>query len=491
MNTINRRCFLQWSALSGGALALDPHWLLAAQARSPSPFLQGNYAPVPEEIIVENLEIVGALPKALHGMFVRNGPNPQFPPRGHYHWFDGDGMLHGVRLAEGKASYRNRYVRTAGWQLEREAGEALWGGFNDPPSISRVPAGSPRFKNTGNTALVLHHKKLLALWEGGNPHEIRLPDLETLGEYTFNGTLQHHFTAHPKVDPHAGEMLCFGHRLARAPFLTYSVVNASGAIVHTAIIELPRPVLMHDFAVTARYAIFMDLPQVFDLQRAMQSQPPLYFAPDFGARFGILPRYGDNSQVTWFTASACYVFHTLCAYEDGNEVVLVACRYQQYPQSVTFGGSYANPDRDANTPYLYEWRFNLQSGASRERPLDDRPSEFPRIHEGHMGSKTRFGYAMGDRRRALFKYDLHTGKSVLHVHGPGRFGGEGVFVPHPTATSEDHGWVVTYVYDTSTDKSEMIIVNAQDFEARPVARVQLPQRIPYGFHGIWIPDAFL
>src|SRR5215212_4790103 len=229
-------------------------------------FLQGNFSPVREEITADNLTVIGKLPPEMDGMFVRNGPNPQFPPIKNYHVFEGDGMLHGVHIREGRASYRNRYIRTPYWKAENAAGRALYGSFLDPPSVTALLRLGrnwlkrlPLMKNTANTALVYHDGRLLALWEGGEPHEIQVPGLDTVCPYTYSGGLKHQFTAHPKVDPATGEMLFFGYSPFK-PSVQYSVVNAQGQIISTTTIDVPRPVMMHDFAVTPRHTLFMDLP---------------------------------------------------------------------------------------------------------------------------------------------------------------------------------------------------------------------------------------
>ena len=145
-----------------------------------NPYLDGNFAPVDEEITANTLQVIGELPPDLSGMFVRNGPNPQWTPIGKYHWFDGDGMLHGVRISNGKATYRNRYVQTKAWKIENEVGKAVWTGLLEPPKKKSLPKP---IKNPANTALVWHAGQLLALWEGGAPHAIRVPELKTIGEY--------------------------------------------------------------------------------------------------------------------------------------------------------------------------------------------------------------------------------------------------------------------------------------------------------------------
>ena len=204
MQKISRRNFLSGSATTGLLLS-SGHLSLAADEPKKwpdNPFLQDNWTPIHEEITAENLKIIGKLPADLEGMFVRNGPNLQFPPKQNYHLFEGDGMIHGVRLRDGKASYRNRWVRTATWKEENKANQALYSSILDPIDFTilakQLLAGKSPFPNRANTALIWHHGKLLALWEAGAPHEIKVPGLETVGEYNFGGALKHPFTAHPR-----------------------------------------------------------------------------------------------------------------------------------------------------------------------------------------------------------------------------------------------------------------------------------------------------
>ncbi|BDI19509.1 carotenoid cleavage dioxygenase [Nostoc cf. commune SO-36] len=451
-----------------------------------NPYLDRNFAPVHEEITTDKLSVIGELPLELSGMFIRNGPNPQWKPIGQYHWFDGDGMLHGVQISNGVATYRNRYVQTAGWKKEREAGKAFWSGFLEPPQMDN-PHGPG--KNTANTALVWHAGKMLALNEGGKPHAIKLPELDTIGEYTYNGKLVSAFTAHPKVDPVTGEMIFFGYSPIVPPYLQYSVVSAQEELLRTVPIDLPIGVMMHDFAITENYTIFMDLPLTFNLKRAQRGEPVMMFERDRSSRFGIVPRHGDNSNIRWFESSPCYVFHTLNAYEEGDEVVLIACRLSSTNLLIS---SDSQPDPDADIPRLYRWRFNLSTGTVHEEMLDDVVSEFPRVNENLLGRQTRYGYTNKIKYtpvplfESIIKYDFSSGKSQIHQHGRGRYGSEALFAPRPGATAEDDGWLLTFVYDESSNTSELVVVNAQDITAEPVARVIIPQRVPYGFHGTWV-----
>lgn len=206
-------------------------------------------------------------------------------------------------------------------------------------------------------------------------------------------------------------------------------------------------------------------------------------------RFGVLPRHGDNSSIRWFEAPPSYVFHTLNAYEHGEEVILIACRMNG---TTVFNASGNGGGHDSDIPQLHRWCFHLSSGAVVEERLDDIPSEFPRVNEQLLGRPTRYGYTaqIAPSPIPLFngfiKYDLFTGGSQTHEFGRGRYGGEGVFVPRPGATAEDDGWLLTFVYDELEQRSELVVVMAQDITAEPVARIIIPNRVPYGFHGTWI-----
>ena len=454
-----------------------------------NPYLDGNFAPVRQEIATETLQVIGELPPELSGMFLRNGPNPQFSPIGQYHWFDGDGMLHGIRIHNGQASYRNRYVRTKGWQLEHEAGKAIWSGLLEPPQMNN-PYGPT--KNTANTALVWHAGQMLATWEGGAPYAIDIPTLDTFGEYTYNGKLTSSFTAHPKIDPMTGEMMFFGYSFA-PPYLKYGVVSATGELLRTVPIELPMAVMMHDFAITENYTIFMDLPLTFSQERMQRGEPLLMFESNKPSRFGIVPRHGDNSNIRWFETPACYIFHTLNAYEEGDEVVLIACRMDS--TNVLMFQSASAPS--GSIPKLHQWRFNLNTGTISETMLDSVAADFPRVNENFLGRQTRYGYAgrMAEGSMPLFdgviKYDLNTSNSQIHEFESGCYGGEAVFVPHPNAQDEDEGWLTTFVYNSREETSELVVIDAGDVTSEPVARVLIPQRVPYGFHGTWINEAQL
>ena len=239
------------------------------------------------------------------------------PSLGRYHPFDGDGMVHRVRFENGAARYTRRYVRTEGFQAESEAGEALWGSSTERPDFTRK--GAP-FKNTANTATVRHNGRYFSLLEAAPPTEFDR-DLRTLGECTFDGRLQGPMTAHPKVDSVTGDMLFFGYSPS-APYLRYSEVNAAGELVHSTEIDIPSPVMMHDFVITEHYAIFFDAPAIFDLHKMLQGGEPMSWQPDNGTRIGVLRRGSEGSQVRWFDIDNSYVVHFFNAWENGNNAAL-------------------------------------------------------------------------------------------------------------------------------------------------------------------------
>ncbi|MFT4572180.1 MAG: carotenoid cleavage dioxygenase-like enzyme [Hyphomicrobiaceae bacterium] len=459
--------------------------------RTPSLFLAGNFAPVSEEHDAPSLEVEGSIPADLRGTFLRIGPNPQFiPDPAAYHWFDGDGMVHGVTFGDQGVSYRNRYVRTQGWQLENEAGRWLWRGVNSPPDFDN-PHGA--FKNVANTAFVQHAGRTLALWEGGKPHEIGVPDLFTIGVADFDGRIKHPFTAHPKVDPVSGEMMTFGYEVVGPPFCNYTVVDRLGNVVHSTVVNIPRAIMMHDFAITEHYTLFFDMPVTFSLDRALRGESAFAWEPEHGSRIGVLPRYGHTADMRWFEVETCSIIHGAAAYEDGNTIVVDAPRFQT--QSV-FGENDGGDGSDGSDELarMHRWRLDRDSGRVEEQAdPGDLTIEFPRINEARVGRPNRYIYAgrqceggTSVRFDGVVKFDRERHETAVHSFGPQTFGGEAVFAPGADGRSEDDGWLVSFVHDEASEESRCVILDARDVEADPVATVRIPWRVPYGFHADWV-----
>ena len=433
--------------------------------------LQGNWAPVLDEIDAGPLAVRGEIPRELRGDYLRAGMNPRSGRSDH--WFAGNGMLHGVRLEDGQAHYRNRFVRTPYFEADMN----LMSGMFDP-------AASP-----ANTNIVRHAGRLLALEEAHLPWAVD-SELNTLGVHDFGGRLHGAMTAHPRVCPLTGELLFFGYQLARAPYLTYYRADAAGALIEAEPIDLPNPVMMHDWNITRDHVVFMDLPVVFDLQAAMRGEPPLAFRRDAGARLGVMKRNGSGGQVRWFEINPCYVFHPVNAHEEGDRIILHVCRQEE----AMVGGFENLYGGDATTGRLWRWTIDLAAGTVREEQLDDAAADFPRINDTLVGLSARWGYTASLNAKAptltlgqyLYKYDLTTGGRTTRDFGATRRLGEPIFVSREGATAEDDGWIMSLVHDEATDVSKLVILNAQDFDGAPAAEITMPRRVPYGAHGNWM-----
>jgi carotenoid cleavage dioxygenase-like enzyme len=440
----------------------------------PHTYANGVFAPVYDELTSWYLPVAGAVPTDLDGVFLRNGPNP--PPvayEGTYHWFVPDGMVHGVKLRGGRAVwYRNRWVRT----------EALADKTQMPAAGG--PADVNIFPNTSNTSVVAHAGRVLSLAEQGLPYEIDTK-LNTLGRYDFEGRLRAPVTAHPKIDPVTGEMFLISFAPV-PPYLQYHVIAADGTLQRTEIIDVKGPTLKHDWAMTERHVLFFDLPVVFDPEFLTQSGFPYRWSDEYGARVGVMPKDGGNAEVRWFEIDPCFFIHSVNAFERGGTIELEAPRY---PHFMTVG----KPDILAQgvRSQLCRWTFDLMSGHVSEQMLDDRLVEFPRINERLTGRRHAISYTIGGDLAegpvafgSIVKHDSRTGVSSVYSPGEGRVPSEAIFVPARDATGEDDGWLLSFVYEPRRDASDLVIVDAAELTTQAV--IELPARVPFGFHGTWI-----
>lgn len=452
-----------------------------------SPWLQGWYAPVADERTEAGLAVVGELPAGLRGAFLRNGPNAMFPPIVRYHLFDGDGMVHGVTFdGEGGASYANRWVRSAGLEAEIEAGGALFGGISEfrlPPDDVFARVGP--MKNTANTHVVRHAGRILALMEACPPMELGA-DLSTIGGYDFGGALQGPMTAHPKTDPVTGELVFFG-ASPFPPYLRVHSADATGTLTWSTEVELLSAVMMHDFVITETKVIIFDLPAVMDVEALISGGTGFYWNADRGARIGVLERGAPGDTIRWISVDPFWVFHFLNAYDDGDQIVVTGCRSSQL--NASFDDTAVDPSVQ---PTLHRWRIDLSSGNVATEQLDDRPADFPRLNDSWAGRDNRYGYLghsrgpFGDEPPfdGVTKYDLHTGTSATHRYGDGLVCGEAVFAADPASSAEDGGWLLNYVHDLAADRSSVVVLDASTLDQ--VARVDLPRRVPFGFHGSFL-----
>ena len=473
-------------------------------------YLSGNFAPVREELTVTDLDVTGRIPGFLDGRYLRNGPNPaaDVDPDA-YHWFTGDGMVHGIRIRDGRAEwYRNRWVRSP----------AIAARLGEPYRGKRSGFPIPDFG--ANTNVIGHAGRILALIEAGVANYELDEDLGTTGACDFDGTIRGGYTAHPKRDPATGELHAVSYYFGRGNRVQYSVIDAAGQARRTVDIEVAGSPMMHDFSLTESHVVVYDLPVTFDARQAVEASVPAVLRaparlalsalvgrvpipvpppagphgaangrfpyrwnPKYPARVGVMPRDGGPGDVRWFEIEPCYVFHPLNAYDTpgSDAIVLDVVRYDKVFERDLQGPSEGHPT-------LFRWTVDLAAGKVREERLDDRAQEFPRVDERLTGRRHRYGYAprFMERPVELLKHDLERHTTEAVSFGAGREPGEFVFVPRDADAAEDDGVLMGFVYDAAAGRSDLMLLDAATLET--VAVIHLPVRVPNGFHGNWIPD---
>ena len=442
------------------------------------PFLTGIHQPLTGEMTLVDLPVTGTIPTALDGRYLRIGPNPVAPDPAGYHWFTGDGMVHGIALGDGKALwYRNRWIRS------RAVAEAL----------GETPAPGPRNGgfDTVNTNVIDIAGRTWALVEAGSyPVELN----ETLDEQTYNpfdGTLEGSFTAHPHRDPLTGEHHAIAYEATDPNTIRHIVLSPEGKVIRELPIAVKHGPSIHDCAITARYAVILDLPVTFSMKALIGGHRfPYAWNPEHHARVGLLPRNGAAEDVIWCAVDPAYVFHVANAYDapDGS-VVMDVCAYQTMFAEGTGGPNGRNMG-------LERWTIDPIAGTVRRRTIDASPQEFPRPDERRFGQPYRYAYTIalpesdGEQflgATRLYKHDLATGARETHEFGAGRYPGEFVFVPAHADAAEDEGWLIGLVIDLPNETTDLAIIDARDFAGAPIASVRVPHRIPPGFHGNWLP----
>jgi carotenoid cleavage oxygenase len=442
-----------------------------------NPYLHGNYAPVLEEFSADHeLEVTGFVPPDLDGRLLRNGPNPAVLPadESEYEWLAGDGMIHAISLAGGKAvGYRNRWVRTR--SLAGKLG-------TDAPKGPSEPVDGP-----ANTHVIRHAGATLALAESGFPYAVS-DGLDRARVHDFDGALASPMTAHPKVDPVSGDLVFVGSDVFGPPFLRFHVVDAGGSLVRSVDIDASRATMMHDFGLTATRVVLLDLPVLFDLElAAIGRRVPFRWMPEAGSRVGVMPRVGD-ADIRWIGIDPVYAHHVLNAYDADDTVVMDVVRYDAFLDT--------GPGRAvaSGLPSLARWIIDLAHGRVTEQPLDDVAVDLPRIDDVVAGRRHRYGYCTRvgpdpDRLDpvGLVKYDLQRDAATRFDPGQHRSPGEPVFVRAADGRAEDEGWVLSVVFDAARGASDLVILDGTAFGGPPVATVHLPARVPNGFHGSWVP----
>ncbi|PTL78876.1 carotenoid oxygenase family protein [Vitiosangium sp. GDMCC 1.1324] len=456
-----------------------------------NPYLTRNFAPVRSEDDFE-LQVTGEIPEGLRGTLYRIGPNPQFDPIDpNYHWFTGDGMVHAFRFENGKVTYRNRYVRTPKWELEHAEGRSLFSGFN---STLNDPLAQGKDAGVANTHIVSHAGRLLALNESYPPFEMAHGSLDSRGYVPdYRGRV----TAHPKIDPRTGEMVWFAYGVGDQPMsarVSYGVTSATGKVMRRDDFQAPYCSMMHDFLVTENYVLFPILPLTGSHERAMRGLPPIAWEPERATYVGVMRRDADVSTLRWFNTGACHVYHPMNAWEEGGKIVADVFRYDSAPLFPRADGS---PGQHSMAR-LWRWTFDVEgtSDAIKEAAIDDLDGEFPRFDERRTGLSYRHGWYGADtaatvgeplRLNTIAHLDNRTGqRSVFELPG-GDLTSEPVFTPRSADAAEGDGWLTAVIWRAGENRSDLLVFDALDVAKGPIATAAMPRRVPFGFHGNWVP----
>ncbi|MDX1870823.1 carotenoid oxygenase family protein [Mycolicibacterium sp. 120266] len=473
------------------------------------PYRTGAWRPQTTEWDAEDLRAVeGEIPSDLDGIYLRNTENPLHPAFKVYHPFDGDGMLHIVGFRDGKAFYRNRFVRTDGFLAENAEGGPLWPGIAEPVELARRDHGwgaRTLMKDASSTDVTVHRGvALTSFYQCGDLYRIDPYTGAALGKEDFSGGFPSDMgvSAHPKVDDATGELLFFNYG-KQTPFMHYGVVDQHNSLVHYVNVELPGPRLPHDMAFTENFVILNDFPLFWDAEMLKHNAHIPRLHRDLPSRFAILPRRGG--PIRWFEAETTYVLHFTNAFEDGDEIVLDGF-FQGTPEPTDAGSADGMDMRwqrffrylslDGMQTRLHRWRFNLVTGQTREEQLSDSLTEFGMINPGYTGRDYRYTYAATGKPGwflfdGLVRHDLHTGAEQRYAFADGVYGSETAMAPRVDGTAEDDGYLITITTDMNEDASYCLVFDAARVSDGPVCKLQLPERVSSGTHSTWAPGAQL
>ncbi|MEU5041728.1 carotenoid oxygenase family protein [Streptomyces griseorubiginosus] len=487
------------------------------QERSQFPdtrIFKGFYAPSRIEADVYDLEIEGRIPPELSGAFYRNSADTQYAPRfADDNYINGDGMIHMVRFDHGHADLRTRYVRTQRFLLERQARKALFGAYRNPytadPSVRAVDDGN------ANTSVVWHAGRLLALKEAALPYELDPVTLETKGVFDFDGQIPGRtFTAHPKLDPRTGEMIAFAYNTSGRPDKEIHLyeISAEGKVTRTQSFEVPYSAMVHDWLVTREHFVFVLSPMIADAERMKTEAQYFMWDPERSTHVAVVPREEGVSGIRWFSSDLVMETHTVNAWSSGDTLVAdhfvtTSGWYSQFPKTTV------GPLREAPS-FLHRWTFDLTAGAAHwddardtyaSEKLVEVPGEMPRVDPRVLMERNRHAWLgavqpneplcewgpMGPPFNSIVHRDDHTGEQTYWAPGEQAACEEPVFVPKSAEAGEGEGYLLVMVGRRDQNRNDLVVLDALDVAAGPVATVKIPFRLRDGFHGTWVPGTEL
>lgn len=471
------------------------------------PEFTGLYKPSRVECDIYDLEIEGRVPAEINGIFYQVSPDSYYPPMlGTDIFFNGDGLVSAFQFDKGKVRLRRRYVHTDRLMTQRIEGRSLNGVYRNVYTNDKLAAEN---NTTANTTVLFHGDVLLSMKEDAMPYALDPITLETRGVHDFGGQVKSAtFTAHPKVDPDNGDLLCFAYEAKGdgSPDIAYFEIDAAGKLKKEIWIKGPYAAMIHDFAVTEKHVIFPLIPLTVDVERMKQGGQHFQWQPDLPQLFGVLPRDGGADEVRWFEGPANgFQGHTLNAFEEDNKI------YVDMP--VTDGNVfYFFPQADGWVPpgeslisRMKRWTFDLSSTSHYVEPvaLTDFPCEFPRCDERYTGKRYRHGFvlafdptlpfdsSLGERPFQFFNQlahiDVENGACDAWFPGDSQCFQEPIFVPRSKDSAEGDGYVIALLNHLNGDDTELVVLDSLDMAAGPVARIKIPFRMRMSLHGNWTP----
>ena len=480
-------------------ISLHHEWESLLPVNDTHPYRTGAWRPQNREWTATDMVVEGTIPDDLHGVYLRNTENPLVPAAERYHPFDGDGMIHSIFFSNGKAEYRNRFIRTEGLLAELDAGGPLWSGLAESPLVAPRQDGwgaRTRMKDASSTDVVVHNGvALTSFYQCGDLYRLDPISLEDDGREAWNGKFPDAgVSAHTKVDEATGELMFFNYQTTY-PYMHYGVVSPTGDLVHYTPVPLPGPRLPHDMTFTENFSILNDCPLFWKEDLIERGIYATQFHRDMPTRLGVIPRYGTEKDIKWFECDATYVLHWINAYEDGDEIVVDG--YFQFdpspgvaPDATLEQRMFRFLDLFALQSRPYRWRLNMKTGTVKEGPLSDTITEFGMISALTAGKNYEWVYstipAVGwFGFEGIIKHNVVTGSEENYQLPEGVYASETVFAPRPNPRSEDDGYLITFTMDVVNDSSDCLVFDAQNVSDGPVARIQLPERICSGTHATW------
>lgn len=471
-----------------------------------TPSFTGFNTPSRIEADIADLQYTGTIPRELDGAFFRVQPDPQFPPRlGDDIAFNGDGMITRFHFHDGQCDFRQRWAKTDKWKLEHAAGKGLFGAYRNP--LTDDPGVKGQIRSTANTNAFVFAGKLWALKEDSPALVMDPATMETAGFEKFGGKMTGEtFTAHPKIDPGTGNMVAIGYAASGlcTDDVCYYEVSPEGELLREKWFKVPYYCMMHDFGITPDYLVLHIVPSIGSWERLEQGKPHFGFDTSLPVYLGIIPRRDDLKQddIRWFKRDNCFASHVLNAWQDGSKIHFLTpeAKNNMFPFFPDVNDAPFNPMEAAS--HLTDWTVDLASNGEEfdsVTRLTDTVGEFPRIDDRFAGRKNRYGWLLEmDMRRpvetearsaggmlmnCLFLKDLKTGAEQHWWAGPAATLQEPCFVPRSKDAPEGDGWIVQVCNRLDERRSDLLVFDALEIEKGPVATIQVPIRLRFGFHG--------